>query len=350
MRFWPVSCIRKTAGENNFFIRRALCVAVLGLLLLSCAVLSVCVGSTPLSLIDAVADWMAGNTASPAYRIFLFVRLPRTAAALFTGASLAVSGVLIQGTLHNALAGPNIIGVNAGAGFCTLLCGALLPSCPRLLPAAAFLGAMLTGLFIFALSALGGAGRLTIVLAGVAVSGILAAGIDSITVLFPDLAIGASSFMIGGFSGVSHGQLTPALWYLVPGLLCAMFCARPLNILSLGEETAHSLGMRVSRMRLLLLALAALLAGASVSIGGLLGFVGLLVPHITRRILGPDHRLLLPASTLLGGSFVLLCDTAARVLFAPYEFPVGIVMSLCGGPFFLWLLLRTGGENRHGVL
>ena len=349
MRFWQTCCTLKT-WVNESRVHRGTWLLSLSALLLLCAVLSVCIGSTSLSLSEALADLISGRTGSPLYRILMYIRLPRTAAALLTGAALSVSGVLIQGTLHNALAGPNIIGVNAGAGFCALLCGALLPALPHLVPAAAFLGAMGTGLFIFALSAMGGAGRLTIVLAGVAVSGILSAGIDAITVLFPDLAIGAASFMIGGFSGVSRTNLFPAAWYLLGAGICALFCGRFLNVLSLGEETAQSLGMRVTRTRLLLLGLASLLAGASVSIGGLLGFVGLLVPHITRRLIGSDHRLLLPSSALLGGSFVLLCDTLSRVLFAPYEFPVGIVMSLCGGPFFLWLLLRAKGGTDDGIL
>ena len=349
MRFWRTYCTLRT-WVNESRVHRGLWLSSLLALLLLCTVLSVCIGSTSLSLSDALADLLSGRTGSPSYRILVHVRLPRTAAALLTGAALSVSGVLIQGTLHNALAGPNIIGVNAGAGFCALLCGALLPAMPRLVPAASFLGAMGTGLFIFALSAVGGAGRLTIVLAGVAVSGILSAGIDAITVLFPDLAISAASFMIGGFSGISRGHLFPALWYILGAGVCALFCGRFLNVLSLGEETAQSLGMRVVRVRLLLLALASMLAGASVSIGGLLGFVGLLVPHITRRLIGTDHRLLIPSSALLGACFVLLCDTASRVLFAPYEFPVGIVMSLCGGPFFLWLLLRAKGGMDDGIL
>ena len=349
MRFWRTCCTLKT-WVNESRVHRGLWLLSLLVLLLLCTVLSVCVGSTSLSLSDALADLFSARTDSPLYRILVHVRLPRTLAALLTGAALSVSGVLIQGTLHNALAGPNIIGVNAGAGFCALLCGALFPALPRLVPAASFLGALATGLLIFTLSAVGGAGRLTIVLAGVAVSGILSAGIDAITVLFPDLAIGAASFMIGGFSGISRTQLFPAVWYLLSGLLCALFCGRMLNVLSLGEDTARSLGVRVTRTRLLLLALASLLAGASVSIGGLLGFVGLLVPHITRRLIDTDHRLLIPSSTLLGACFVLLCDTVSRVLFAPFEFPVGIVMSLCGGPFFLWLLLRAKGGMDDGIL
>ena len=172
---------------------------------------------------------------------------------------------------------------------------------------------------------------------------ILTAGSNTITLLAPDSLAGASSFMMGGFSGVTLAAIGRSGWYLAVGAALALFLSAELNVLQLGEESAASLGLHVGRVRFMAILAAALLAGAAVSFSGLLGFVGLLVPHMARRLVGSDNRWLLPAAALLGGSFVLVCDMLARVLFAPFELPVGIVMSLLGGPFFLYLLLRRKG-------
>lgn len=174
-------------------------------------------------------------------------------------------------------------------------------------------------------------------------SSILTAGSNTITLLAPDSLAGASSFMMGGFSGVTLAAIGRSGWYLAVGAALALFLSVELNVLQLGEESAASLGLHVGRVRFMAILAAALLAGAAVSFSGLLGFVGLLVPHMVRRLVGSDNRWLLPAAALLGGSFVLVCDMLARVLFAPFELPVGIVMSLLGGPFFLYLLLRRKG-------
>ena len=317
---------------------------VLASLLLAAALFSLCAGASGTSLLAGLKDALAG-TDSPAARIVLYIRLPRTLAAILAGAALAAAGVLIQGVLNNPLAGPNIIGVNAGAGFCTLLASCLLPAAAHLLPAAAFVGALGTSLLILLISDRMGASRVTVVLAGVAISSFLSAGTDLITTLDPEATLGMSSFMIGGFSGVSQARLTSATCFILPGLLFALLLCGDLDVLSLGDEVAQSLGMRVRRMRILLLALASLLAGAAVSFAGLLGFVGLVVPHAIRRFTGSEHQLLMPLSMLGGAVFVLLCDIVSRTAFPPYELPVGILLSLLGGPFFLFLLLK----NRRGM-
>ena len=153
----------------------------------------------------------------------------------------------------------------------------------------------------------------------------------------------ADILLVGGFAGVTMERLIPAAVIILPCILAVLALGRELEVLTLGAETAQSLGLPVRRIRTVLLVLAAALAGAAVSFCGLLGFVGLIVPHMARRLVGSDNRWLLPAAALLGGAFVLLCDVLARVLFAPFELPVGIVMSLLGGPFFLYLLLRRKG-------
>ena len=324
--------------------RVRLLAVTLALLLPAAALFSLCVGASGASLTQGLADLLRG-VSSPAARIVRYIRLPRVLAAMLAGAALAASGVLIQGVLGNPLAGPNVIGVNAGAGFFTLLCACLLPSAATLLPAAAFAGALLTSLIILLLSDRMGASRITVMLAGVAISSIFSAGSDLITTLSPDTTLGMSAFMIGGFADVSTTRLRTAALYILPALAISLLLAGDLDVLALGDEVAASLGLRVRRTRVLLLAFASVLAGAAVSFAGLLGFVGLIVPHAVRRVVGGEHRQLLPLSMLGGALFTLLCDTAARTLFSPYEVPVGILLSLVGGPFFLFLLLR----NRKGV-
>lgn len=326
---------------------RAAVLLGLTLLTLLAVLLSLRFGSQPISASQMLDALWTGDEKSVAYRILRYMRLPRTVAGLVAGGALALAGTLIQAVLNNVMASPNVIGVNAGAGFAAMLAVTLAPSAAALIPAAAFFGALCTALFIYLLAVRAGLSRTTLILAGVAVSSILTAGIDTLTLLYPDDVIGATGFMLGGFSGVTLDAVLSAGPYLAAGALLAALLAVDLNLLQLGEESAASLGLAVGRARFAAILAAALLAGAAVSFAGLLGFVGLLVPHIARRLIGTDNRWLMPASVLAGGSFVLICDLAARMLFAPFELPVGIVMSLLGGPFFLSLLLRR--RKRSGI-
>ncbi|MCI6521757.1 iron ABC transporter permease [bacterium] len=321
-----------------------LVLAALAVLTLGAMALSLCVGSQGVALPRLLAALRAGDPADPVRRIVIYVRLPRMAAGLCCGAAMAVAGALLQAVLNNAMASPNVIGVNAGAGFFALLAGVLLPQ--RAVPGAAFAGALVTALLIYLLALRAGLARTTLVLAGLAVSGILTAGVNTMRLLFPEGVTGADGFLIGGLSGVSLTAVGSALPYLAAGGVLALFLAPELNILALGEQTAVSLGLPVGRTRLASILAAALLAGAAVSFAGLISFVGLLVPHIARRLVGVDHRVLLPACALLGAIFLLVCDTAARTLFAPYELPVGILLNVIGGVFFLYLLL---GRKRGRV-
>lgn len=320
--------------------------AFLLILLLCCLAGAVCLslftGSSSLSLGELYHALQAGDKTDTTYRIFLYVRLPRTLAAIFAGAALAVSGAIIQAVLNNSLASPNIIGVNSGAGFCALLAASLAPTAWAAVPLAAFVGALATSLFIYALAAKTGASRMTLVLAGVAVSSILSAGIDVLTILFPDDVVGATGFMVGSFAGVTMTALKPAAVLIVIGLVLALVFSYDLNVLSLGEEIAASLGMRVAVVRFLFIVIASLLAGSAVSFAGLLGFIGLIVPHICRRFAGGDNRLVIPCAALLGAVFALVCDALGKWVFAPFELPVGIILALLGGPFFLFLLLKGG--------
>ena len=333
-------------SEHNFFRRHTfLTVCLLAAFLLLLLTLSLCFGSVKIDLWKGIGELFAGDTDSADARILLHLRLPRALGALFAGAALAVAGVLIQGVLHNPMAAPNIIGVNSGAGLGAILMISVFPSAVSFLPLAAFCGAVGACACIYALAKRTGADRLTVTLVGIAVGAILNAGINTVKTLFPDSVYDADAFMIGGLSGVTYSRVLPAGILICLALISAFLLARDADILSLGDDTAKTLGLNVTRTRWIFLLLASVLAGAAVSFAGLLGFVGLVVPHICRRFTGQVHRHLLPVSALGGGVLVLLCDLLCRILFAPYEIPVGILLSLVGGPFFIVLIL-SGRKRR----
>ena len=202
-------------------------------------------------------------------------------------------------------------------------------------------------LLVVALAKRTGASRMTVVLAGVATGSLLGAGTDAIQTFVPDALVSGSTFRVGGLSSLQTASLWPACLLIGLALVGALLLRGELDILALGDDTARSLGLAASRYRILLLVLAACLAGAAVSFAGLLGFVGLIVPHIGRRLVGGEARFLLPFSCLFGAGMLAFCDTLGRVLFAPFEVPVGILLSFLGAPFFLWLLL--GHKGGHGV-
>lgn len=315
--------------------------ALLLALLVVLSVLAFLLGSSSVSFGEFVA-WVSGAPVdASAKSILVNVRLPRVLAALVAGACLAVSGAIIQAVLDNPLASPNIIGVNAGAGLFVLLAASLLPQATWLAPAAAFAGALCSALIVFAISTHAGASRLAVVLAGIAITAVFAAGMNTVLILDPDAYVGSSMFLSGGLSGVLLGDLAWPSAFAAAGLALGFVGARRLDIISLGDEAAHGLGMNVRANRLALLAVAALLAGAAVSFAGLLGFVGLVVPHIVRFFAGADNRLVLPLSALSGAAFVVGCDLLTRIVFAPYEVPVGIPMAFLGGPFFIYLIFKN---------
>jgi len=288
---------------------------------------------------------LLSGTGTVAGRIFWYARFPRTMACLLAGAALSAAGCVIQNVLANPLASPNIIGVNAGAGLAVTVCCAFGAVSGWIIAGAAFGGAFAAVLLVSLAAKMVGASRTTVILAGVAVNAFLGAVSDAVTNLVPDAAVLSSDFRVGGFGGVVSARLIPAGVLIVLALGAVFALHNELEILSLGEDTARSLGMNAARMRTLFLALAALLCGAAVSFAGLLGFVGLIVPHAVRRFAGNECRRLLPLCALWGGAFVTVCDLMARLLFRPQELPVGILLSALGGPFFLYILSKRGGRS-----
>lgn len=339
MNIWRSYCIRlaERRGDPGY---RFFVLAALGFLLILTALLSIGLGSVRISPARAAGALFSRDRSSLDYQILCFVRIPRTAAALLTGAALAVSGGILQSVLNNALAAPNILGINAGSGLFSILSSVLFTLPAVYMPIPAFLGALCTGLFVYRMAAKTGASRLSIVLAGIAVGSFLNAGIDTILILFPDAAPARINFMIGGFSGVSMSQISFAAVFILLGLTGALLLSYDLNILALGGETVFSLGMNVRFCRFFWIAVATLLAGSAVSIAGLIGFIGLIVPNASRFLAGSDNRFLLPVCALMGADFTLFCDLLARVAFSPFEVPVGIILSFLGAPFFFFLIFR----------
>lgn len=319
--------------------------SVLCLLPLVAAAASLLIGSVSISP-DQVWKALVSQEHSTAARIILYTRLPRTCAAWLAGAALATAGAVIQTVLRNPLASPGIIGVNSSAGLAVAFVCAIAPAAQKFTPFIAFLGALAGVLLVMGLSQSTGASRMTVVLAGVAISNLFSAGIDAVITFVPDALNGVTDFRIGGFSGVTMNQLAPAAALIGISLLLVLSLSQQLDLLALGSDTAQSLGLSVKPVRILLLVLAAALAGAAVSFSGLLSFVGLIVPHCMRRFVGDDSLSLLLSSALGGVFFVTLCDLISRVLFSPFELPVGIVLAFTGAPFFLWLLFRQRGGHR----
>lgn len=299
--------------------------------------------------LSPAALWQAlleGPNSTAGY-IFWYARLPRTLACLLSGAALAVSGAVIQAVLSNKLASPGIIGVNAGAGLAVTVCCAMGLLSGWTIALSAFGGAMVSVLLVVFAARKTGASRTTVILGGVAVNSFLNALSEALTTLIPDAGVLSGDFRVGGFSSVVPARLVPAGILICCALAAILTLHNDLDVLALGEETAQSLGMSVKKMRTLFLLLSAMLAGASVSFGGLLGFVGLIVPHAVRNLTGSRSRYLLPLCAVGGAGFVTACDLAARLVFIPYELPVGILMSVLGGPFFLLLLLKRKGRRNY---
>ena len=330
---------------SNLSRKRIAILIMLASFILITFTLNISFGPVP---IDSRLLWeiiLGRETSGPLVQIVWQVRFPRTMAALLVGMALAASGTVLQGVMQNPLAAPSLIGVNAGAGLAAMLVFAFLPGRVGLVVPGAFIGALLALGIILLITSRTSGDRSTLILAGVAVSAMLGAGTDTIRLLYPDAMLGATTFMIGGFANTSWSRIAFALPWLIGSLGIVLLTGPILNVVGLGDEVALSLGVPVRQVRLALLALSAVLAGSSVSIAGLLGFIGLIVPHASRLLLGNDQRWLLPGTMLLGGGFVLACDLVSRLLFAPYELPVGILLSFLGGPFFIILLLRTRRET-----
>lgn len=312
-----------------------------GLFLLLSVIFGVLLGSAGLGFSEIIAG-VTGKS-DTALKIIYYVRLPRTLACVVAGAALATSGAVIQSVLENKLASPGVIGVNSGAGLAVTLCTALGVLGGFKLSLFAFVGAFAAVMLVSAVSRALGASRTTVILIGIAVNSLLGALSDTVVTFFPEISVMTRDFKIGDFSAVTYQKLIPAAVAAAIAVIVLQCLHNELDVLSLGDESARGLGMNTSAVRVLFLGLAALLSGCAVSLAGLLSFVGLIVPHAVRSVNQTSAKSLIPLCALYGGGFVCVCDTLARTVFAPYEIPVGIIMSFIGVPFFVFLLMKKKG-------
>ena len=318
--------------DKKFTITSILSIAAL-LIIFSVSLL---VGSIPLNIPDLLTAGSVSNI------VFFSIRLPRVFAALLSGLAFSVSGLLIQRATGNGLSSPNIIGVNSGAGASVLFFLSLAPDMFAILPLAAFLGAIISVSIVFLISSLTKrvSSSISLILSGVAVNALFSAVISTISSLDPETMASYSAFSIGGFSGIYSSMLrVPALLIIISIALSFLLSDR-MDVISLGDEIASSMGYRPFGIRILLIAIASLLAASAVTFSGLLGFVGLITPHAASFLTSGNSRRALILSALIGPSLVMLSDLAGRTVISPSELPAGVFMAIIGVPFFIFLLLR----------
>ena len=296
-------------------------------------------GSVPVPL-SSVWHALTSESTAQYETIIVNLRLPRVLIAMLVGACLAASGSLLQGVMKNPLADPGIIGVTSGGGIAAIAGMLIFPEWSYMLPLIAFAGALITSLAVYLLSWDNGTSPFKIVLAGVAVNALLGAAMNAVMVMYSDRVQAVLPWLAGGLNGRSWAHLLFMLPYAAAGLLLSILAIKPANLLLLGDDASRLLGQRVELHRFALIALSSLLAGAAVSVAGLVGFVGLVVPHAVRMLAGEDYRFLLPLSILWGAALVLFADIAARSWFDPIELPVGVLLAGLGAPFFLYLLKK----------
>lgn len=316
------------------------------LLIMSIAAIVLCVGIgtiefTPREVIRAI--FVDDDSSS---RLIIWnLRFPRILTGGLVGICLALSGCVLQGVMRNNLASPSTIGVTGGASFVGYLTLVAFPAYSYLLPVGSIVGAFVTTMLIYALAYQKGVSPVRMILSGMAVSALFGAFNDIIKTLFAESLGNASGFLVGGLNGCGWKSFQMILPYALAGMMVCFFLPSKMNILMLGDETANSLGLRTELFRFLLIAVSSLLSGAAIAAVGMLSFVGLIVPHIARLLVGSDYRYLFPASTLLGFSLIIICDTIGRVIMPPGEVPVSIIISFIGAPFFLFLLRSRGKEQ-----
>lgn len=309
------------------------------LILMAVVVFAVFCGNGAIGTEDIFKTFLGEG--SPSQEVILFqVRLPRIFAALFSGAALSVSGYILQNILNNAVASPGLLGINNGAGLFVLLSALIFPYQAGVKCLMAFLGAFLVTLIVCLLAAGAGISKTSVILSGVAISAVCVSVIDVIISLNPETVADKVAFQLGGFSGVPITSVRIAVPVILLGLLVALVLAPGMDILGLGDDIAGGLGLNVRLYRIGFVLCASILAGAAVSMSGLIGFVGLMVPNLIRMIYRGKSRGGILLCILNGAAFLLFCDTLSRLLVFPYELPCGLLLSVIGAPFLICLLIK----------
>ena len=347
-------------AEGDRSVRARSAIGVLALALLVVSLFSLTAGASDASAWDVAFGWLSADgtvdeALSARDRIIVYdIRLPRVILGILIGAALAVSGAVMQGLFRNPLADPGLIGVSSGAGLgaiviivlgSTVLAPVINIFGIYALPLAAFGGGLATTLLLYRVATRRGQTSIaTMLLAGIALGAMAGAFSGVLVFIADDRQLRDLTFWgLGSLAGATWTKIAASGPIIVLALLAAPFMARALNAMALGEATANHLGIPVQRFKNVAIVAVAASTGASVAVSGGIGFVGIVVPHLLRLLIGPDHRYLLPASALLGASLLLLADAVSRTIVAPAELPIGIVTAAVGAPFFLWILLRRRG-------
>lgn len=344
------TALARPAGDRSTRARGVM-LLLLGVLVAAMG-LSLTVGASGTSLRAALLDLAAGREIGLRERVILVdIRLPRMAMGALVGAALAVSGAVMQGLFRNPLADPGLVGVSAGAGLgaiTAIVLGAMLPAAlsgPHTVPLAAFAGGWVTTIVLYRVSTSRGRTSVAVMLlAGIAIAALAGALSGVLVYMANDQQLRDLTFWgLGSLAGATWAKVAASAPLIVLALAVAPFLARGLNALTLGEAAAGHLGIPVQRLKSVAILTVAGATGAAVAVSGGIGFVGIVVPHLLRISIGPDHKYLLPCAALLGAALLIGADMIARVIVAPAELPIGIVTATLGGPFFLWILLRNRG-------
>lgn len=325
-------------------LRAVVVLIALGLVAFAGIIANVGYGEYPIAPLDVVRTVLGMEAGDGNYSFIVnTLRLPRALAALLVGGALGISGAILQGLTRNALAAPDIVGVNAGAGLAAVTLIVVLPSVPAtFIPPAAFAGAFVVAALLYVLAWKGHSSPIRLILIGVGL-GAVATALTTVMIVFGDIyqVSQALIWLTGSVYGRSWEEIWPLLPWLIIFVPLAFLYSRHLNALNLGDEVAKGLGVHVELERGVLLLTSVALAASAVATAGTIGFVGLMAPHIARMLVGPSHGGLLPVSAMTGGAMVVLADLVGRTLFAPIEIPAGIITAAVGAPFFLYLLYRS---------
>ena len=321
--------------------RKYLIIGGTALVLVILVVLFSTIGSVNLSLGEIISSLIHQDN-SMVMTIVYKMRLPRNILAVLIGANLAVSGVLLQSVMKNPLADPGITGVSSGASVAAIIILLLMPQLSGALPLFAFVGGAIACALVFIMAWKNGLRPERIVLAGVAINTILGGFISLLSTLFSDRIQSAILWLNGSLATKTWSHVDMLFLYSLIGLGLSLFLIRSANVLQLGDESAKNLGFNVSRTRLVISAVAVFLAAISTAVVGIISFIGLIVPHIARLLMGSDHKYTIPFSMVLGAIVLLIADTLARTIGGSIEIPVGVITSIVGGPFFLYMLRKKG--------
>jgi len=318
-------------------------IAVVGIVLAVAILVAIGIGSVRFSPLESLLT-LIGQGDDRSNTILWDIRIPRVLLALIIGANLAASGALLQAVMLNPLADPGLTGVSSGAAVAALFIMLVVPGYSSFIPIAAIVGGGFAAVMVYAMAwkRVGGFTPIRIILSGVAINAVFGGIIGLLSILYSDRLPAALQWLNGSLNGKGMGDVMVILPYSIVGWIAAIFCVRKANVLRLGEQTAHHLGQNMNQVRFVLSLVAVYLAAVSVSTVGLVGFVGLVVPHIARLLIGSDYRFSMPLGLMLGAIVLLVADTAGRSLFSPLQIPAGIIMAIAGGPYFLYLMRRGG--------